>query len=54
MVMINEIKNELVRHKAIGWYSIRCANSGMLHSYNTLIGTEKSYWVPFSGYEQEI
>jgi hypothetical protein len=23
----------------------------MLHSYSTVIGTEKSMWVPFSGYE---
>jgi len=25
---------------------------GMLHSYSTVIGTEKSSWVPSSGYEE--
>lgn len=54
VVMVDEIKNELMHQKNIGWCSIQCANFSMLHSYNTLIGTEKSPWVPFSGYEQEI
>ena len=54
VVLTDEIKNDLRQHPAIEWYAVRCTNYGMLHSYNTVIGTEKSYWVPFSGYEQEI
>ena len=52
VVMTDEIKEELARNRDIKWYSIRCSNYGMLHSYNTVIGTEKSMWVPFSGYEE--
>jgi len=36
------------------WYSVRCANYGMLHSYSTMVGTEKSSWVPYSGEADEI
>ncbi len=51
VVVTDEIKNELARNRDIEWYAVRCANFGMLHSYSTLISTEKSMWVPFSGYE---
>ncbi len=51
VVMTDEIKNDLAHNKTIEWYSVRCANFGMLHSYSTVIGTEKSSWVPFSGFE---
>jgi GTP cyclohydrolase I len=54
VVMSDEIKEELAHHKEINSYSLRCANFGMLHSYSTIIGTEKSRWVPFSGYEDEL
>jgi hypothetical protein len=54
VVLTDEIKNNLRHHPAIEWYAVRCANYGMLHSYYTVGGTEKSYWVPFSGHEQEI
>ncbi len=54
VVLTDEIKNDLRYHPAIEWYAVRCANYGMLHSYNTVVGTEKSYWVPFSGYEVDI
>ena len=54
VVMTDGIKDELARHPDIAWYSVRCSNYGMLHSYSTVIGTEKSSWVPFSGYEDEI
>jgi len=53
VVLTDEIKNELAHNRAIEWYSVRCANFGMLHSYSTMIGTEKSMWVPFGGYESE-
>lgn len=51
---IDAIKHDLARNKAVDWYSVTCANFGMLHSYSTVIGTEKSSWVPFSGYESEV
>ncbi len=54
VVMMDEIKNELAGSKDISWYSIHCANFGMLHSYSTFIQTEKSMWVPFSGYSDEV
>jgi hypothetical protein len=40
--------------REIEWYSVKCSNFGMLHSYSTFIGTEKSMWVPSSGYEDTI
>lgn len=49
VVMIDGIKDDLARRQEIDWYSVRCSNFGMLHSYSTVIGTEKSMWVPFSG-----
>ena len=52
VVTIDKIKNELAHNRNIEWYQIRCSNFGMLHSYNTVIATEKSTWVPFSGYEE--
>ncbi len=45
------IKDELASNPSIDWYAVRCVNHGMLHPYTTVIGTEKSMWVPFSGYE---
>lgn len=51
VVMVDEIKGELMRNKDLDFYSVNCANFGMLHSYGTVIRTEKSMWVPFSGYE---
>jgi GTP cyclohydrolase I len=54
VVTTDEIKGDLARHPEVEWYSVSCSNFGMLHSYSTVIGTEKSAWVPFSGYEQEI
>ncbi len=53
VVMLDEIKAALTRHREIDWYAVRCTNYGMLHSYSTVIGTKKSMWVPFSGYESQ-
>jgi GTP cyclohydrolase I len=55
--MMDKIKSDLAANSKIEWYSVRCNNYGMLHSYSTMITTEKSRWVPFSGYsdgEEEI
>ena len=51
LVMIDEIKNQISKIPNIDWFSVQCSNHGMLHSYSTVIGTEKSWWVPFSGLE---
>ncbi|OGS21944.1 MAG: hypothetical protein A3J83_00795 [Elusimicrobia bacterium RIFOXYA2_FULL_40_6] len=51
VVTMDEIKDELAHNKNIEWYSVICSNFGMLHSYSTLIGTEKSMWIPFTSYE---
>jgi len=50
VVMTDEIRAELSRNRNIVWYSVNCSNFGMLHSYSTVVGTEKSMWVPFSNY----
>jgi GTP cyclohydrolase I len=54
VITVDEIKDELAHNRGIDGYSINCSNFGMLHSYSTIIGTEKSMWVPFSGYDEEI
>lgn len=54
VVTVDEIKEELAHNRNINWYSVRSANFGMLHSYSTYIATEKSSWVPFSGYAEEL
>jgi len=53
VVVVDEVKTELARKRDISWYAVRCHNFGMLHSYSTIIRTEKSDWVPFSGFEDE-
>ncbi len=51
VTVTDEIKEELARTKQVEWYRINCFNHGMLHHYSTMIGTEKSMWIPFSGYD---
>ena len=51
VAVLGAIKEELARNENIAWYAVASANYGMLHSYSTVIGTEKSMWIPFSGYE---
>ncbi len=53
VVVLDEIRDELARDHNVAWYSVRGVNYGMLHPYSTVIGTEKSMWVPFSGYETD-
>ncbi len=54
VVVLDEIKNDLARNERLDWYSVKSSNYGMLHTYSTVIGTEKSSWVPFSGYDSEV
>jgi GTP cyclohydrolase FolE2 len=51
VVMVDEVKGELARQDGIDSYSVECSNYGMLHSYATVLRTEKSMWAPFSGYD---
>ena len=53
VMVLGKIKDELAHNENIEWYAVSSANYGMLHSYSTVIGTEKSMWVPFSGYESD-
>ncbi len=46
VVMVDEIKKELAHKEDITWFSVGCSNFGMLHPYSTVIGTEKSMWIP--------
>jgi GTP cyclohydrolase IB len=48
VTLANKVKEELSANKDYQWFSVQCANFNMLHSYNTVIGTEKSMWVPMS------
>jgi GTP cyclohydrolase I len=50
----DEIKNELSKNPEIDWYSVHSSNYGMLHSYSTIVGTEKTMWVPSSEFEDEV
>jgi hypothetical protein len=51
VVMVDEIKNDLARKRTIDWYSVTCSNAGFLHSYSTVVATEKNLWLPFAGFE---
>jgi GTP cyclohydrolase I len=53
VVVADEIKNDLSKNPDVDWYSVRSSNYGMLHSYSTIISTEKSMWVPSSGFGDE-
>lgn len=51
VLVVDAIKLELARRQDIEWYAVKSTNYGMLHSYSTMVGLEKSPWIPFSGYE---
>jgi GTP cyclohydrolase I len=53
VVTVDEIKKRLATDRSLDYYSVNSLNFGLLHSYNTVVGTEKSIWVPFSGYDEE-
>ena len=53
VMVLDAIKDELAHDANIEWYEVTSANFGMLHSYSTVIGTEKSMWIPFSGYSSD-
>jgi GTP cyclohydrolase IB len=51
--LVEQVKSALAHQQRIDWYAVSCCNYGMLHSYSTVVGTEKSRWIPFSSYEDE-
>lgn len=51
--LVEQVKGALSHQRRLDWYSVTCCNLGMLHSYSTVVGTEKSRWIPFSSYEDE-
>ncbi len=48
VVLVDEIKEDLALDKKIDFYTVRCGNFGLLHSFSTLIATEKNYWSPWN------
>jgi len=54
VILVDEVKADLARSREITWAKVHCTNFGMLHSYSTVIQTEKSRAVPFSGCEDDI
>jgi GTP cyclohydrolase IB len=54
VVVVDEIREELARSPDIEWFAVRCANSSLLHTYGTMVGTEQNSWVPFSTYAREL
>ena len=40
----DDVKQALAKRGDIAWFSIRAVNYGLLHSYATVIGTERSIW----------
>ncbi|MFZ5979048.1 MAG: GTP cyclohydrolase, FolE2/MptA family, partial [Candidatus Zixiibacteriota bacterium] len=49
VVVTDEIKEGLTHIDNIEWFSVRCFNSSMLHSFSTMVSIEKGMWVPMSG-----
>ena len=49
--MLDDVKQELASRKDIVWFSLHSTNFGMLHSYATLIGSEKSLWSSYEDWE---
>lgn len=49
VVTVDAIRQELSKNEDVSWYAVRSRNYGILHTYSTIIGTEKSMWVPMSG-----
>ncbi|MGI5940359.1 MAG: GTP cyclohydrolase, FolE2/MptA family [Thermoleophilia bacterium] len=53
VVVVDNVRDELARHRGIAWYSVVSVDRGMFHSYATMVATEKSMWIPFEGYEAD-
>lgn len=47
------IRQQLAQDAEIKWFSINCLNKGILHSYSTMINTEKTHWVPGSYFDAD-
>jgi GTP cyclohydrolase I len=54
VAMVDDIKTELGSDPKIAWYSVKCSNFSMLHSYSTLVTSEKGAWVSYGEYAEEL
>ncbi len=54
VAMVDDIRAELASDPKISWYSVKCSNFSMLHTYSTLIGSEKPAWTSMGDYADEI
>lgn len=54
VVVVDQIKEELGQQPDLEWFYVKCVNHSMLHPYKTFIDTEKSLWVPFRGFEDDL
>jgi GTP cyclohydrolase I len=52
--MVDDIKTELGSDPKMAWYSVKCFNFSMLHSYSTLVTSEKGAWVSYGEYAEEL
>jgi GTP cyclohydrolase I len=52
--VVDDIKTELASDPKIVWYSVKCSNFSMLHSYSTLVTSEKGAWVSYGEYAEEL
>ncbi len=52
VVLADEIKNELSKIESIEWCAVKCSNFGMLHSYSTIVSTDKNIWLPEDAYNE--
>ena len=48
VVLVDEIEKDLSLNKKIDFYTVSCSNFGLLHSFSTLIATEKNHWSPWN------
>lgn len=53
VAMVDGIRADLARRRDLDWFSVSSRNHGMLHTYSTTIGTEKSLWIPYSGGDED-
>ena len=49
--LTEEVKAALAQSDKVDWYSVRCFDYSMLHSYSTVIGTEKTMRIPINSFD---
>jgi GTP cyclohydrolase IB len=48
VALVDDVREELSRMRGLTYFSVQCSNYGMLHPYITVLGTEKSIWIPYT------